>query len=356
MSHAAPFSRSPATLVVGISGLNAVDNPGPGVGVARSLRERSDLDVQIVGLAYNALEPGIYMDWVVHRSYTLPYPSTTPHEYLARLRHICDETGLNCLIPCLDSELPVFIRFQAELAAMGIRTFLPTMSQFRWRAKDHLAELAAKAGLRYPQTWSVSTEAELCRIAAEAGFPLFVKGVFYDARKTFQLADALGTFRRLMAEWGGPVLLQEAVVGDELNVVGVGDGAGGLLGMVAAKKTYVTALGKMWGGVTVRHDGLMDAARRFVAACKWRGPFELECMVRGDDICLIEINPRFPAWVYLATGVGVNLPARLVDHMFGRPTDTHCDYHAGRLFMRYSYDMVAPLERFQKTLTTGQTS
>ena len=45
---------------------------------------------------------------------------------------------------------------------------------------------------------------------------------------------------------------------------------------------------------------------------QWRGPFELECMAGDDHVHLIEINPRFPAWVYLATGVGLNLPSRLL--------------------------------------------
>lgn len=356
MSNRSPQgSGLPDKLVVGVSGLNAVDNPGPGVGVARSLRERFDRDLQIVGLAYNALEPGIYMDWVVDRSYTLPYPSNGTSEYLDRLKHIRAETGLNCIIPCLDAELPLYIRFQEDLAMLGIRTFLPTMSQFRWRSKDRLAELAERAGLKYPKTRTVTNEVELCRAVEEAGLPVFVKGIFYDARKVYQLSDALANYRRLLAEWGGPVLVQEIVEGDELNVVGLGDGEGGMLGMVAAKKTYVTQLGKMWGGVTVRHAGVLDAAVRFVRACRWRGPFELECMVRGDDVHLIEINPRYPAWVYLATGVGVNLPGRQIDRMLGQPTESHSDYDAGRLFLRYSYDMAAPLERFQKTLTTGQT-
>jgi carbamoyl-phosphate synthase large subunit len=361
MSNRTPSASRPAArLVVGISGLNAVDNPGPGVGVARSLRERESLnqkgfECEIVGLAYNALEPGIYMDWVVDRSFTLPYPSSGTEDYLARLAHIQAETGMNCIIPCLDAELPLYIRFQDELARLGIRTFLPTMSQFRWRSKDQLAELADKGGLSYPKTRAVSNEVELCRAVDELGLPVMVKGIFYDARKVFTLSDAVANYRRLLAEWGGPVLVQQIVTGDELNVVGVGDGTGGLLGMVAAKKTYVTALGKMWGGVTVRHAGVLDAAERFVKACRWRGPFELECIVEDERVHLIEINPRFPAWVYLATGVGVNLPGRLIDQMFGRATETDSDYDAGRLFLRYSYDMIAPLERFQKTLTTGQT-
>jgi len=52
------------TIYVGVSGINAVDNPGPGIGVARSLKEDPELEVKVVGLAYDAMEPGVYMDWV----------------------------------------------------------------------------------------------------------------------------------------------------------------------------------------------------------------------------------------------------------------------------------------------------
>jgi carbamoyl-phosphate synthase large subunit len=342
-------------IVVGISGLNAIDNPGPGVGVARSLRDDPDLDVTIIGLAYNALEPGIYMDWVVDRSFTLPYPSSSAPEYLARLEFIREQTGLDCVIPCLDAELPLYIRYADELRVRGIRTCLPTMSQFRLRAKDRLQEVATSAGLLLPRTRVVGDEDGLHRALEEFDYPLLVKGIYYEARKAFTPADAVAHYRHLMAEWGGPVLVQEIVPGEELNVIGAGDGKGSVLGLVGVKKTVVTALGKMWGGITVRHPAMLEAAERFVQEHCWQGPFELECIVEGDDIYLIEINPRFPAWVYFASAVGVNLPARLLREMFGRPGPRETDYDAGQLFVRYSYEMVASLDRFQKVITAGQT-
>ena len=61
-------------LIVGISGINAMDNPGPGVGVARSLKADQELAVKIVGLAYDALEPGNYLDWLFDKVFILPYP------------------------------------------------------------------------------------------------------------------------------------------------------------------------------------------------------------------------------------------------------------------------------------------
>jgi carbamoyl-phosphate synthase large subunit len=82
-----------AKVVVGVSGINAVDNPGPGIGVARSLKEDSGLDVEIVGLAYDAMEPGVYMDWIVDRSYLMPYPNGGGEAYIDRLLYIKEQRG-----------------------------------------------------------------------------------------------------------------------------------------------------------------------------------------------------------------------------------------------------------------------
>jgi carbamoyl-phosphate synthase large subunit len=123
---------------------------------------------------------------------------------------------------------------------------------------------------------------------------------------------------------------------------------------VGIKKISVTALGKIWTGVTIKHTAMLEAANRFIRELKWRGPFELECIVKGDDVFLIEINPRFPAWVYFATGVGVNLPARLVRAALGVDQPPAPDYEAGKLFVRYSYELVTDMVKFQQAVTRGE--
>jgi carbamoyl-phosphate synthase large subunit len=343
-------------LVVGVTGINALDNPGPGLGVARSLKEDAGLEVINVGLAYDVLDTGNYMDWVFARSYSMPYPSRHADEHFARLRYVHDRHGLDCVIPNLDAELPFYIRYAGELEQAGIRTFVPTMSQFRARSKERLPEVAKRIGVDCPRTRAATTVEELTAAVRELGLPVMVKGLYYEAALATTLADAAAQFHRLAGTWGVPVLVQEVVRGEELNVVAVGDGLGCLLGRVAMKKTAVTTLGKAWGAVTVEHRPLLDATARFAAEYRWRGPLEVECIVRDDRVWLIEINPRFPAWVYFATGVGVNLPARMVRHLWGQPVEPRTDYQSGRLFVRYAYEMVTDLSRFQQLLVGGETS
>lgn len=342
------------SIAVAVSGINAVDNPGPGVGVARALKEDPELDVSIVGLAYDAMEPGVYMDWLIDRAYLVPYPSTDADSYLDRLVQIKEETGFSFLLPTLDTELPLLLRNGDRLERHGIKTFLPTREQYRLRAKDRLEELAGAIGLMLPQTEVVGSAGELAAAVERIGLPVMVKGIFYKAKKAFTLQEALAAHSAIVAEWGYPVVVQEVVKGEELNVVGVGDGEGGTLGRVAVKKMWITELGKIWTGITISNRPMLEATDRFTEVFRWRGPFELECMVDGDRVYLIEINPRFPAWSYLAAGVGINLPSRLLRKALGLSVPRALDYPAGKLFVRYTYDMVIDREPFERMVTRGQ--
>ena len=93
-------------VTVAVTGLNATDNPGPGVAVIRALRAHPDFDGTVVGLAYDTLEPGIYASDLVYHVFLIPYPSQGLEAYEARLRYIHERVGMDAIIPTLDAELP----------------------------------------------------------------------------------------------------------------------------------------------------------------------------------------------------------------------------------------------------------
>ncbi len=342
-------------LTIAVTGVNAVDNPGPGCGVARSLREDPDLNATVIGLGYDAMEPGLYMDWLFDHQLMMPYPSAAPETLIERLLYIKSQYGLDAVIPNFDVELPLYIHLADELAELGIRTFLPTRKQFELRNKKHLPELAKAIGIASPRTIAVSSPAEFEAALLTIGFPAMVKGPYYKAYRVTNRDQAIDHCLHLANDWGWPILVQEIVSGVELNLVGVGDGRGGSLGLVAVKKMWITELGKMWTGITVRHPAMLDAAEAFLRHTRWRGPFELECMCDADGrVNLIEINPRFPAWVYGATGVGINLPARMIRTLFEQPLTAPPDYPAGKLYVRYAYEMITDTASLQALVTQGE--
>ena len=113
--------------------------------------------------------------------------------------------------------------------------------------------------------------------------------------------------------------------------------------------------GKGWAGVTVRDPELYAMTEAFMRTTRWRGPCELELIrdPRGAYY-LIEINPRFPAWVYLSSAAGVHLSRAVVELALEQPLTPLADYPAGKMFVRISIDQPASIEDFQRVVTSGE--
>jgi carbamoyl-phosphate synthase large subunit len=340
-------------LSIAISGINATDNPGPGVPVAKSLNE-SRMDFECIGLSYDTNDPGNYLHGVFSKSYILPYPTSGWQGIHQQLLKIKKHSGLDMIIPCLDAELPLYIKYQEELAKDGIHTFLPTSQQFKLRNKRNLSEFSGTIGLWHPKTICVFSIDELYSALQEISFPVAIKGQYYKAMIARNTADACKYFNSISDEWGLPVLVQQVVEGEEINLIGVGIGDGNDLGLVAMKKLTTTSLGKIWSGVSIHNEALLTAARSFLEKSKWRGPFELECIANGEDIYLIEINPRFPAWAYFATGLGINLPERMIQFVLDQNPSSASFYSAGKLFVRFTDEIICDMDNFSTLITTGE--
>ena len=182
-------------ITVAITGLNATDNPGPGVSVIRALRASADFRGRVVGLAYDALEPGIFARDLIDDVFLVPYPSAGVGALAARLEYIHERVPLSAIIPTLDAELPSFIDLAPRLAEMGIGTFLPSREQFELRAKTNLATLGAKAGIAVPPSRAVGELAALYSVHHDVPYPFFVKGVFYGAELARGIDDAVRATR-----------------------------------------------------------------------------------------------------------------------------------------------------------------
>jgi carbamoyl-phosphate synthase large subunit len=355
MTPRRPAARK-APRTIAVTGLNAADNPAPGVGVLRALQAARPSDVR-VGLGYDALDPGIYAQGLLSDVFLLPYPSQGIEPLLARIEYVQSRVGIDVIIPTLDSELPAFIEAEPRLRQLGIATFLPSREQLELRSKAQLASLGTASGIRVPATAVLTSPAELASVHLRVPYPFFVKGVFYGATLAHNHESAVAAFSKFASEWGLPIIVQTAVPGDEVNVVALGDGEGGLVGAVAMKKLMITDKGKGWAGVTIRDQALIDLTRSFMAATRWRGPCELELIRdRAGDYHLIEINPRFPAWVFLSAAAGINLPTMLVDLACGRRVKPAVEYELGKLFVRISIDQIASLDDFQRVMIHGELS
>ena len=342
-------------ITVAVTGLNNTDNPGPGIPVIRGILESDLFDVKIIGLAYENLEPGIFMHDLVKKTYQMPYPSAGIEMMMQRLEHIHSVEKIDVLIPNFDAELYAFMKSEKKLAGMGIHTFLPTIKQYEERHKANLPDYGRKYGVKVPNSKPIFNYAEIFKLNDEFDYPLLVKGKFYDAHVAYNPEQVKTAFDKLSSKWGLPVIIQEFIRGTEVNVVALGDGYGQTIAAVPMRKQFITDKGKAWSGITLKDHKMLDLTHKLIAATKWRGGMELEMIkTAGNEYYLIEINPRIPAWVYLAVGAGQNIPEALIKLALGMEVSPYCDYTIGKMFVRYSYDMLVDLKDFEKLSTTGE--
>jgi carbamoyl-phosphate synthase large subunit len=342
-------------LKIAVTALNAIDSPGPGVSVIRALREASTFDVSIVGLSYESLEPGIYMHDLVDRTYSIPYPSAGTDTLLARLEYIQEKEQLDVIIPNFDAELYPFIKLEPKLRALGIRMFLPTLHQFEERHKMNLSEFGKKYNISVPKSKVIYDLNMVHSLPSEFSFPMIVKGKFYDASIVYSIEQVKTGFNKISAKWGLPIIIQEFIHGTEFNVTGLGDGKGNTIAAVPMRKQYITDKGKAWGGITISDEKMLEMTRKFLKNTKWRGGFELELMKNKDgELYLLEINPRLPAWIYLAVGVGQNIPEALVNLAMGVKVTPFSSYDVGKMFIRYSWDMIVDRAEFEQISVHGE--
>jgi len=344
-----------------VTGLHAGENPQPGIGVCRSLR-RAFPDCRIVGLVYDLMESGTFANDCADVIFQLPYPSHGSAALRDRMTEILQRESIDLLIPNLDAELLNWLQLRTELELRGVQTMLPTRDALLKSRKSELTKLTAKSETFIPSSRNVVDEAAAIKAAGEIGYPLMVKGPYYEAERVYDQRSMLDVFHRLLIGWGGPVILQECIAGDEFNVMAVVDDTSDALTnasevpLCCVRKTIISKQGKGVGAVTIHDAELVDAAQRLIAALNWNGPLELEFIrdERNQRLNLIEVNPRFPAWVDFPSTFGFNLPRLVAERMLNSVCTPMSVPKAGKFFIRHCHEVVGDMQEIGELATEGE--
>lgn len=340
---------------IAITGLNNVDNPGPGVPVIRGIKEAKDFDGEIVGLIYDSLEPGAYLSGLTVSNYLIPYPSGGLDLYFERIARINEIEKIDVIIPTLDAELFAFAKLASKFETIGIKILVPSTDQLRIRGKDKLFDFCEAHNISAPKNYLASSLHDLYKLPSEFQFPVVVKGIFYDAYVANNIDEAESYFKKISSSWGYPIIVQEFIRGSEYNVCALGDGTGETTGAVAMKKLFITDKGKAWAGVSIEDKEIIDVSRKVIKELNWIGGAEFEFMRdrETNKNYLLEINPRFPAWVHLAVAAGQNLPYAALQLALGKKIKPFEKYEVGKIFIRYSWDLITDIKHFEEITVKG---
>jgi carbamoyl-phosphate synthase large subunit len=322
----------------------------------RCIKEAGSWRGKGIGFGYDSLDAGLYVKKYFKHVYLLPYPSEGARYLMDNILRAHEQTPMDVIIPTLDSELYNFIAIEDTLRQHNIATFLPTEEQLDSCSKVKMSKLGERASILVPQNYILTKTEKLGAAAEQIGFPMMVKGLFCEAYKSYNLDEAAGFLSKITPKWGMPVILQRYIEGEEYNIAAVGDGKGGCVGAVCMKKLFITDKGKAWSGVTIKDNALLELAAKFFSATQWRGPLELEFIKDrlSGEYWMLEVNPRFPAWIYLAKAAGINLPMLAVKLALGEKVKKATAYKIGVIFNRYVEEVVLNVDTIDIIHTTGE--
>lgn len=296
-----------------VSGLYSGGNPQPGIGIVRSLREGFP-DATIVGVEYSNRVSGIHWEELDELWIQRSWDELDLDAYGERVRERLNAGGF--WISGSDLEA----MWLADLFPDGHPNLLaPPMSALK-RITKPAVEAASALPVRIPTYTSTDrSDWDLHSFCRQHNWRVWLKGPYYDAARTPSWDVFEAARNALTKVWSTERLFLQAHVSGYEESVMLSAFRGELLGAVSMRKRDTTPEGKTWAGdVCEVPVDFLAPLRQMVKALNWTGGGELE-MVRdaGGQLWLLEMNPRFPAWVHGATLAGQNLPALLVERASG---------------------------------------
>lgn len=296
-----------------VSGLYSGGNPQPGIGIARSVRLAYPT-ATLVGVEYSNRVSGIHFDEFDELWVQRPWDELDLDHWGERVREALDAGGF--WISGSDLEA----MWLADLFPDGHPNLLAPPMQGLRRITKPTVEGARGLPVSIPDYISTEhSDWDLHAFCRAHNWRVWLKGPYYDASRTPGW-DAFEAVRAALKKvWSTERLfLQKHVSGYEESVM-LSAYKGELLGAVRMTKRDITPEGKTWAGEIFDVPGdFMAPLRAMVRELNWTGGGELE-MVRdpSDKLWLLEMNPRFPAWVHGATLAGHNLPGLVIEAASG---------------------------------------
>jgi D-aspartate ligase len=296
-------------------------------GTLAAVRDLGTRGVPVIVAYDEAVAPA---RWSRHARAVVRCPSTKDVERFLGWLHDFGASHPGCVL-CLTSDDTAFLA-AAHLTTptSPFRVFCPSLDGLlELLDKSRLAGAASRAGLKSPVTWSPADEDELRRLAPDVPLPIVVKprthilsrlaGKPLLIRHREQLLEAWRDTREASAHQAKitgipdielPILQAYHAVSERVYTVdGFVDADGTIIGAMACIKCLQfprrSGVGICFESAALDAD-VLAGLQRLCRATGFRGVFDAEFLIEGEDLLLIDLNPRF--YNHMAFEVERNLP------------------------------------------------
>lgn len=273
--------------------------------IAEYFREHLAPTDRIIGTGNTRWTPGFYRcDDVVLM------PDIASDEYLPAVLDVCRDHEISAVLSFSDPDTTRLSTIYDELTTLGATPIFPRYESVnRCFDKYYTAEFLGELGIIHPRT-AISFEE-----AKDFTFPLFAKPrTGSGSARNFVIHDS-EQLRQVLAD-NDDMIIQDFVVGDEINVDVLGDLSGRIVGATCWSKQLSTA-GETERAITVRDNEVLEVALKAAEALALIGPMDVDLMRTREGIAILEFNPRFGGGYPVSHFAGANFPAKILSMLRG---------------------------------------
>ncbi len=283
-----------------------------GMSVIKGLRGQNEFYVRIIGTDIYPKET-IAASNFCDQIYRIP--TAKESAYLNTILNICKQEKVQLVIPIVDEELYIIAQNRKRFEYENILPIVSDLSVIDvCNDKFKTIQWMQTQDIPCPQTCLLD-DLQSCE---NLTYPQFVKprdGRSSIGCKRIESPQELEFIRQTSSN----LITQPLLEGDEYTTDILTDFNGKVFSVVPRLRAETKA-GISTKGRTCHDQRLIKRGATIAERLPIRGPANLQCFVKDNEITFFEINPRFSGGLPLTIKSGVNGPFWLLKLFFGSPT------------------------------------
>ena len=236
--------------------------------------------------------------------FILPKPVDNPELYIDNLLRLCEKKRVDIVVPVIDPEIPILAKAKGRFAEKGIMVLVsnPEVVDI-CNSKKMMNRFLLENGFEVIQTYDTIESFEKARAEGKIDFPVFIKEDFGSASLG---AGVVKSMEELKFRFNDGMIIQENIQGEEYGVDIFNDWQLKPV-IIVIKKKLAMRSGETDKAITVYDDRILELSIRLGKTLKHFGPLDCDILRIGDQMFIIDLNPRFGGGYPASHLAGANL-------------------------------------------------
>lgn len=270
--------------------------------LVRYLKSISNTEVQVYVSDCDATASGLYGNNDGY--FILPKPVDNPRKYVDALIDLCKRVGISVIIPVIDPEIAILAEYKEEFEHNNIFVSVSSKRVLDiCYSKQRMNEFLKAQGFLVPRTYDNIPDFKQAVKDQIISFPVILKPIYGSGSVATYKVSTMEEVESLFTEGS---VIQQFLQGDEYGIDVFNDTNCKPVRCVVKKKISMRS-GETDKSLTIYNKELqnlmIDLAKKLGHVCN----LDSDIIRVGDDLYIIDLNPRFGGGYPATHEAGVNL-------------------------------------------------